>query len=106
MRRWNLGVRIAGCAMILLSAAASAWARAAGGEQGAAGGESLGKELLSTAAFAGMGIVIAIFGFKLFDLVTKFHVEKEIYEKQNLAAAIVSAAMILGISAIVAAAVI
>lgn len=104
MKRWIWGVRIVGCAAIVCSAAASAWAQAAAVDTDTRP-ESLGLGLVNTAAFAVMGIVIAIFGFKLFDLVTKFHVEKEIFEKQNVAAAIVSAAMILGISAIVAAAV-
>ena len=54
-------------------------------------------------AFGVLGIVLAILGFKLFDLVTpKIKVEEELAEKQNLAVAIVCAAVILGICYIVA----
>lgn len=68
--------------------------------------ETLGYGLLSTSAFGVLGIILAVLGFKMFDLVTKFHVEKEIFEKQNVAAAVVAAAMLLGICVIVAAAVV
>lgn len=59
--------------------------------------------LLSATVFGVLGIVLAVGGFKVFDLVTPhIKVEQELAEKQNLAVAIVSAAVILGISYIVA----
>ena len=67
--------------------------------------DSLAMQVLSTVLFAGVGIVLAIIGFKLFDLVTPGKLQEEICEKQNVAAGILGAAVILGISLIIAAAV-
>ncbi len=53
--------------------------------------------------FAGIGIVAAIIGFKLFDLCTPGNWQKEIVENKNVAAAIVAGAVILGICLIIAA---
>ena len=64
---------------------------------------TLGNAVISTLAFGFIGIVIAIAGFKLFDLATPFHLEKEICEKQNLAAGILAGCVVLGICLIVAA---
>ena len=59
--------------------------------------------VLSTLLFGFIGIVIAIVGFKLFDLATPFHLESEICEKQNLAAGLLAGCVVLGICIIVAA---
>ena len=53
--------------------------------------------------FAAIGIVAAIIGFKVFDKCTPGNLEKEIIENKNVAAAIVAAAVILGVSIIIAA---
>lgn len=53
--------------------------------------------------FAGIGIVAAIVGFKLFDKFTPGHLQQEIIEHKNIAAAIVAGAVILGICIIIAA---
>ena len=53
--------------------------------------------------FAAIGIAAAIIGFKVFDLCTPGHLEREILENKNIAAAIVAAAAILGVSIIIAA---
>ena len=53
--------------------------------------------------FAAIGIVAAILGFKLFDKCTPGHLEKEIIENRNVAAAIIAAAVIIGVSIIIAA---
>lgn len=63
---------------------------------------SLLEGVLSTVVYSLVGIVLAIVGFKLFDLVIKFDLEKEICEKNNLAVAILAAAVVLGICVIVA----
>lgn len=56
-----------------------------------------------TVVFGLAGIVLAVLGFKVFDWITpKIEVERELAEKHNLAVAIVCAAIILGISYIVA----
>ena len=51
------------------------------------------------------GIVLAILGYKVFDLLTPFDLEREMCEKQNMAVAVLCGAMVLGICLIVAAAV-
>ncbi|HTA31441.1 MAG TPA: DUF350 domain-containing protein [Candidatus Cybelea sp.] len=55
--------------------------------------------------FALIGVVAAIIGFKLFDKCTPGHLGREIVEHRNVAAAIVGAAVILGVCIIVAAAI-
>jgi uncharacterized membrane protein YjfL (UPF0719 family) len=54
--------------------------------------------------FGVIGIVLTIAGYKIFDWVTPIDVEKELSERQNIAVAIVCAAVILGIAIVVAAA--
>jgi uncharacterized membrane protein YjfL (UPF0719 family) len=76
-------------------------------EPGASSGwhaQSLGEALLYMLVFAASGIVAAIAGYKLFDLFTPGDLHKEIIEKQNVAAAIVAGAVVLGICLIIAAA--
>jgi uncharacterized membrane protein YjfL (UPF0719 family) len=52
-----------------------------------------------------IGIVLTIAGYKIFDWITPIDVEKELGEKQNIAVAIVAAAVIIGIALVVAAAI-
>ncbi|HSZ57739.1 MAG TPA: DUF350 domain-containing protein [Tepidisphaeraceae bacterium] len=63
----------------------------------------LGQVVL-TVIFGLLGIVLTVFGFKLFDWMTpRIDVEKELAENHNIAVAIVVAAIILGVSLVVAA---
>jgi hypothetical protein len=55
--------------------------------------------------FAVIGVIAAIVGFKLFDKCTPGHLGREILEHRNIAAAIIGAAVILGVCIIVAAAI-
>ncbi|MBI3409725.1 MAG: DUF350 domain-containing protein [Planctomycetes bacterium] len=65
--------------------------------------QRLGHDVLASSIFGILGIAIAILGFKLFDWLTpKIKVEEELAQKQNLAVAIVTAAVILGICYIAA----
>ena len=59
----------------------------------------------STMVFGLIGIVLAIIGFKLFDLLTPFDLEKEICQEKNVAVGIFGAAIVLGVCYIVAAAI-
>jgi len=68
--------------------------------------QTLGQALLYTFIFAASGIIIAIAGYKLFDFFTPGELHKEIVDKQNVAAAIVAGAVVLGICLIIAAAMI
>jgi uncharacterized membrane protein YjfL (UPF0719 family) len=67
---------------------------------------TLGEALLFMLVFAATGIAIAILGYKLFDKFTPGDLHKEIVEKQNLAAGLIAAAVVLGICIIIAAAMI
>ncbi len=50
-----------------------------------------------------VGVLLAVLGFKAFDWITpKIDIQKELAEKQNIAVAIVCAAIILGVCFIVA----
>lgn len=56
--------------------------------------------------FAAIGILAAIAGYKLFDKFTPGDLHHEILQNRNVAAAIVAGAVILGVSIIIAAAMI
>lgn len=56
--------------------------------------------------FAVVGIATAILGYRLFDKFTPGDLHKEIVEHKNVAAAIIAGSVILGVSIIVAAAII
>jgi putative membrane protein len=62
--------------------------------------------LLYTGAFGLLGIGLVVLGFKVFDwLSPRLDIQHELGEKHNVAVAVLCAAIILGISLIVAAAV-
>jgi putative membrane protein len=63
---------------------------------------NFGMAIVSTIIFGVVGIGLAILGFKLFDMLTPGKLEEEIVQKQNVAAAILGAAIIIGICMIVA----
>ena len=67
--------------------------------------ETFEMSVASTLVFGVIGIVLAIVGFKLFDLLTPGKLDVEILEKQNIAAAILGASIIIGICIVVAAAI-
>jgi putative membrane protein len=77
----------------------SAWAQ--GGATASRPG--LMESIVSTLTFGFIGIVLAIVGFKLFDLVIKANIEREIFENKNMAAALLAGAVVLGVAVIVAA---
>lgn len=68
--------------------------------------ESLAQALLYTCLFALFGIGLSIAGYKLFDWCTPGNLHEEIVKNRNTAAALIGAAVIIGISIIVAAAMI
>ena len=61
--------------------------------------------VIATVVFGFVGIVLAIVGFKLFDAVTPFNLEREMCENKNVAVGILCGAIVLGICVIVAAAI-
>ena len=66
--------------------------------------QSLGQAIGYMLFFAVVGIFAAIVGYKVFDKCTPGDLNKEILENKNIAAAIVAAAVILGVCIIIAAA--
>ncbi len=67
--------------------------------------KSLVEALGLTALFALFGIGLAIAGYKLFDKCTPGDLHKEITENKNVAAALIGAAIIIGVCIVVAAAI-
>ncbi len=60
------------------------------------------RGVVNALVFGVIGIFLTILGFKVFDWITpRIDIEKELAEKNNIAVAIVIAAVILGISYIV-----
>ena len=104
VQTWLSVVRNAGYAVAGLLVASPAWAQTTPALGGWQPGTLLGA-VVSTVVFALIGIVMAILGFKLFDLFIPFNLEQEICENQNMAVAILAAAIVFGICLIVAVAV-
>lgn len=68
--------------------------------------QTIWQALLYTILFGLAGIFLTVLGFKIFDWVhTKMDVEEELAKNHNIAVAIVMAAVILGISIVVAVAI-
>jgi len=65
--------------------------------------QSLWQAILNLLLFACIGVLAAIAGYKIFDKCTPGNLTKEILEHRNVAAAIIGAAVILGVCIIVAA---
>lgn len=66
---------------------------------------SLGEALFNVAIFSVAGTALAVLGYKLFDYCTPGNLHEEILKNRNLAAAVIGAAIILGVCIIVAAAI-
>jgi len=62
--------------------------------------ESFGA-LLWAVIFGLLGIILIIAGYRIFDWVSPIDVEKELSEKNNIAVAIVCAAVIIGIAIVI-----
>jgi uncharacterized membrane protein YjfL (UPF0719 family) len=53
--------------------------------------QSLGQAVAYMLVFAAIGIIVAIAGYKIFDKCTPGHLNREILEHRNVAAAIIAA---------------
>jgi putative membrane protein len=63
----------------------------------------LGIDALAAVIFGVIGILLMVLGYKVFEWITpKLDVERELAENHNLAVAIVVAALLIGISIIIA----
>jgi putative membrane protein len=65
----------------------------------------LPNAVISSGAFAALGIVVFALAFWLMTKIAPFSVRKEIEEDQNVALAVIMAGVIIGIALIVAAAI-
>ena len=90
--------------LVLFPITASPLMAADGGAAPTWHAQTLGQALLLMLLFSAIGIAVAILGYKLFDKCTPGDLHKEIIENKNVAAAIVAAAVILGVCLIIAAA--
>ena len=67
---------------------------------------SFGMAVIATIVFGLVGIILALIGFKLFDLITPFNLEREMCENKNVAVGVLCAGIVLGVCLIVAAAIV
>lgn len=91
------------CSFLLLVLAPPLFAQSATAANASWRPQTLIEACGNVLIFAVIGIIAAIVGFKIFDWCTPGHLEKEIIENKNVAAAIVAGAAILGVSIIIAA---
>ena len=66
--------------------------------------DTLGHSVLYTVIFGMIGIALAVFGFKIFDWLTPGNLQEEVLQKNNIAAAILAGAFLIGICVVIAAA--
>jgi uncharacterized membrane protein YjfL (UPF0719 family) len=99
LRNTFTAVSAAAAPLLVQSAVWAQDAAAAGGRSR----PSLVEGIVGTLIFGSIGLVLAIVGFKLFDVVVRHNIEQEIFEKNNMAAALLAGAIVLGVSIIVAA---
>ncbi|MCL4228841.1 MAG: DUF350 domain-containing protein [Myxococcales bacterium] len=67
--------------------------------------EDLGDALVSSAAFAGVGVVVFAAAFWLMTKVAPFSFRKEIEEDQNTALGVIVAGVLIGLALIISAAI-
>jgi putative membrane protein len=65
--------------------------------------DTLVRPLVASVIFGLVGLILIMVGFRLFDWMTpRVDVQKELSERSNMAVSVVVAAMILGVSYVVA----
>jgi uncharacterized membrane protein YjfL (UPF0719 family) len=92
------------CGLVILSAVATAASAADTASPAGWHAQTLPQALGYMVLFAAVGILAAIGGYKLFDKCTPGDLHQEIVQNKNVAAAVVAAAVILGVCIIIAAA--
>lgn len=66
----------------------------------------LWRLLLDVSIFGVLGIVLLVFGYYVWELITPYNNRRELHENKNLAVAIVVAAFVLGMAIVIAAAIV
>ncbi|MBC8234360.1 DUF350 domain-containing protein [bacterium] len=69
-------------------------------------GWSLLNGIVGTVVYSALGLAVLLIGFKIFDIVTPFSLNREIAEDNNVAAGVVVAGIMIALGIIVAAAII
>jgi putative membrane protein len=67
--------------------------------------DNLGEAAVSSAVFAGIGLLVFGLAFWIMNKLAPFPIKKEIEEDQNVALAVIMAGVIIGVSLIISAAV-
>ena len=67
--------------------------------------DNVGDAVVSSAVFAGIGLVVFGIAFWIMTKLAPFSVKKEIEDDQNVALAVIMAGVIIGVSLIIAAAI-
>lgn len=67
--------------------------------------DHMGEAVVTSAVFAGIGLVVFGLAFWIMNKLAPFSVKKEIEEDQNTALAIIMAGVIIGVSLIIASAI-
>jgi uncharacterized membrane protein YjfL (UPF0719 family) len=67
--------------------------------------DNMGEALVSSAVFAGIGLVVFGLAFWIMNKLAPFSIKKEIEDDQNIALAIIMAGVIIGVSLIISSAV-
>ena len=67
--------------------------------------ENLGEAAVSSAVFAGIGLIVFGLAFWIMNKLSPFSIKKEIEEDHNTALAIIMAGVIIGVSLIISSAV-
>ena len=67
--------------------------------------EALGETILTSAAFAGVGLLVFGIAFFVMEKIAPFSLRKEIEDDHNVALAVIMAGIIIGIAVIIAAAI-
>jgi putative membrane protein len=67
--------------------------------------DNLGEAVVSSAVFAGIGLVVFGLAFWIMNKLSPFSIKKEIEEDHNVALAIIMAGVIIGVSLIISSAV-
>ena len=83
---------------VLCCASSNAW-----GTQLDWAGSPIANEIISTVVFSLVGITMAFVSFKIWDMLTPGELSKDIAHNNNIALAIVTSSMMLGVCIIVAA---
>lgn len=95
--------RLVRAAFLVAAALPASTAFALEGTEGMSPLAGIGWGVLATVVYGLLGIVLALVGYKAFEIVLPFSVKHELEEDHNMSVGVLLAAMVLGTSIIIAA---